>query len=862
MSGKLAEYLVESRTPNVEDICEWIASPGELLLCIHGTAGVGKSTLAGHLSKELRAAGRLAGSIFLGTFPTETSGPETIIKMLAHEIGSIHPQTRPKILDAMQQCHGTSLETHLQKYILEPIRLLNHPYPLVVIVDALDEWRDHPTFLSALGYLNSNTSVIKVIGTSRLNPVASCLPGIDKVSVRPYHLSPVSMGVIKKYFEKHLESVPWVDGRKAHPRDIDQLAELSGGLPVWAATVIALLSYQFSESPPHDVLADIVGSRRQVGGSDGLGVLYENALKRLFTTPETQQQFRRYFGAIIALQAPLSLSDFSTLTGISPHLINKIQAALPAFHTRSPPPGSEKTVHPATAIFHLSLIEHVQATGAETAFAISVFESHSALGLSCLQQLSSLPSPSPHHSSPLRAIQDYAVRYSPYHVANGTPRSNDGWSQTKHCGILRAMSSGTQQQWAALFLNALMPGENGLELETEDGILSILMKLADRMGQSGGDQWGFQVACLEVAVRIDDGNAEAWSRLGWRYRGGGERMGSIQMLEEALAAFRRALQLQPEPHLGHANSLKNVALALWSCYQLNGSQDTLDEMISCSQKALTLCPVLQPDRNRYLTTLANALGELYRHNRDLQTLKEVISLHRQGLELCPAPHPERSTGLNNLAKDLQFLHGHDDGDIDALKEAISLHREALPLRPVPHPYRSSSLDNLASALDCLYRSNGDERALNEAISLYHEALALRPAPHPGRSFTLNNLADSLQARYKYNGDISTLNVCISLHREALGLRHVPHPDRPTSLSNLADVLLLQFEQNREVGILDEAISLRRELLILRPPGHRYRKADLKGFLHLLEMRREVTGDDRDRGEIDDVKAELAALGLS
>jgi tetratricopeptide (TPR) repeat protein len=737
-----AEYLVESRTPDVEEICEWIENSSELLLCIHGTAGVGKSTLAGHLSKELRAAGRLAGLVFLGAFPTDTSGPETIIKMLAHEIGSIHPRAIPKILEAMQECYATSLETHLQKYILEPLQSLNHPHPLVIIVDALDEWRDRPKFIHALAYLNSNASVVKVIGTSRLDPVASQLPGIGEVSVRTYQLVPASTEVMKAYFEKHLKSVPWMDGRMASPGDIDKLAELSGGLPVWAATVVSLLLHQFSESPPHETLAEIVGSRRQVGGSDGLGELYQNALKRLFVTPDTQKYFRRYFGAIIALQESVSLSDFSTLVGIPMHLVTKIQATLPAVQTRSPPPGMAKMIHPATMLFHLSLVEYVQATSAETSFTISTFDSHAVLGLSCLKQLAGLPSPSPHHDTRLRAIQHYAVKYWPLHVSNGTLRSNDQWLRTEHYSTLRTVSAINQRQWATLFHKILMPGEDGLEWETEDGMESILGKLAHRLGPNGGDHWRFQAACLEVAVRFDDGNAEAWSRLGLCYEARGDRMGSLQMCEEAVVAFRHALKLRPDSHPDHAESLDSVANALWSCYQLNGNRDSLSESISCSRKALALCPAPHPERDRYLNTLAIALNHLYDHDGDLKTLHEVIALHREGLDLCPAPHPGRDKSLNNLATSLRSLHGRD-GSTDVLIESISLHREALALRPAPHPYRPSSLDNLANALNALFIINGDDNASTEAISLYHEALALRPVPHPGRWMTLNNVAFSL-----------------------------------------------------------------------------------------------------------------------
>ena len=123
MSAKWGEYIPDSRKPDVEKVCEAESTSDRLVQCIHGPAGIGKTTLAGHLSDEFRSAGRLAAAIFLGAFSTETMGPETIVKMIAHEIGSIHPRAIPKIVEAMDQCHGTPLENHLQKCILEPLSL-------------------------------------------------------------------------------------------------------------------------------------------------------------------------------------------------------------------------------------------------------------------------------------------------------------------------------------------------------------------------------------------------------------------------------------------------------------------------------------------------------------------------------------------------------------------------------------------------------------------------------------------------------------------------------------------------------------------------------------------------------------------
>ncbi|RXW22101.1 hypothetical protein EST38_g3763 [Candolleomyces aberdarensis] len=781
--------------------------------------------------------------------------------MLAHEMGSIHPQTIPKIEEAIEQCHGTSLETYLEKYILEPLRSLKRPHPLVIIIDAIDEWRDHLAFMPALSYLNSESSVVKFFITTCLDPCASRLPGSDNILLQTYALLPKSDEVIKIYFDEHFRAVPWANGRDASIADVNRLVELSGGLPLWTSTVISLLSHRFSDSLPHEILSEIISSRRQSVSGDGLRELYRIALAHLFPSSDVQRLFQLYFGATIVLQEPLSLSDFSILIGLPSHVTRDIQFALSVLQIWILPSDSEKRVYPAIMLFHLSFLEYVQAATTERAFATSAFDSHSTLGLACLNQLTSLPPPSLPQTSPLCDLHHYAVKYWPVHVSNGTPRWNDQWLGTEHCSMLQRITVDSQRRWATSFLQSLIPGRWELVIEyvtAEDGMISFLRRLAHCLGKCDGERWGFGMACLEVALRIDGGNARIWLDLGRCHNARGDSIGSLKMHEAAVEAFRHALRLRPDVHPSHAKSHNIVASGLCSCYQQLIGNTSASNAAMCCHKALSILPDPCPNRFLLLNHLAVALQAVYEHTGDIATLNEVISLHHEVLELLPATHQMRAALLNNKAIALHALYDRSS-DVKTLNEVISLRREVLELRPASHPARSMSLSNLAVALCALHRHNQQIGTLIEAISLDREALALRPALHPYRPLSLINLASSLYALYQRTDDLDTQNKVISLNREAVALLSTPHPLRPCSLHNLARSLLSLYERTGALEVLDEVASLCRELLILRPPGHRYRRIHVKFLVKLLEKRFKVTKDGRDLGEIENFKAEYVAL---
>ncbi|RXW23987.1 hypothetical protein EST38_g1854 [Candolleomyces aberdarensis] len=908
LSEMKAVYFARSRDGDIQKICAWILSSTELVLCVQGTAGVGKSTLIEHLSLELRSAGRLGASISLNAFTTKEYGSESMIKMLSHEIGNNHSRAIPSILRAIDECRGTLLTTQVQKYILEPLRSLKHPRPLILIVDAIDEWKDYPSFIKALSCLNSESSIVKFIITSRLDLHTSPLPDIRKISLRTYSLLPVSTKVVEAYLKQGSRDVQWVPGEEPTVDDdvIAKLANLSGGLFLWASTVTSMLMPSFSDLSPHEILRGIL----QNHSLQGVWGLYQFALNCLFPSLNDRTSFQQYFEAIIALQAPLLEADFASLLGMDVQSIGKIRLTLSALQTRRQPPGSEKTIYPGMALYHLSFLEYVQDM-TSVPFAISAFNGHKALGMACLNILSNIDKTLLPNSSSLQdslsvlpTIQSYAATYWPHHLSSGTPHSGEQWLETPHCSALQEISTKVQgSQWLAWLPDNVQhkqeePRNSGRETEqaevdneeTGNTISSVLRRLAgplDDPVEGSGDRWGFQVACLEVAVRLNPDDVAVWLELGQFYSKIGERSGSPKWFEQAEAAFRGASKRSDEESARLA-SRHGLANALWSYYSQNRDSRILNEAISLYREMLLLPPAPHLDHITYLTNLASALCFSYDESSDAFALVEAISLRREVLALRKASDsdPDCLAALSDLSSALCSLH-ECTGDADAIANAVSLGREALSYWSAD-PDPSSTLAKLGNALCSLYRRNNDVNDLVEAISMCCQALALGPDPNPSHPSPLSSLADTLVSLYGHvadtffdmislqyedlqlpaasdghsesdrsstichlanafcflydrNCDVEALRTGISLYQEALALQQ-SHPHHFPTLHNLANALSTLHKSDGKSDILSRIASLRRKALELRSKSHPDRPLCLHNLASALCSLYEYEGD--------------------
>ena len=183
--GRRDEYLPGSRSDDIRAIAGWLEHPDQVVFWMRGGAGLGKSTLAHKIVDSLRADDRLATFTFLHR--GSSSDPATVIQSMARELGVLHPRTIPQVATAARTCNSGHLSLHeyIESYLINPIQSLSYPYPLVIVVDGLDEWEHYEAFLKELEYI-LQPSFVKILLTSR--PNHSIERSLLNVAVQKYQL--------------------------------------------------------------------------------------------------------------------------------------------------------------------------------------------------------------------------------------------------------------------------------------------------------------------------------------------------------------------------------------------------------------------------------------------------------------------------------------------------------------------------------------------------------------------------------------------------------------------------------------------------------------------------------------------------
>jgi tetratricopeptide (TPR) repeat protein len=253
------------------------------------------------------------------------------------------------------------------------------------------------------------------------------------------------------------------------------------------------------------------------------------------------------------------------------------------------------------------------------------------------------------------------------------------------------------------------------------------------------------------------------------------------VLDRAVVAYRKAIQLKP----GDAVAYGNLGTTLWV-------QGKPDEAIAACREAIRLKPAFawahnnlgvalkargKPDEAiaayreaiRLEPSFAGAHNNLGVALRSQGKPDEAIAAYREAIRL----KPDDAFAYDNLGNALQS-QGKPD-------EAIAAHREAIRLKP-----------DHAQAHTNLGRTLSSQGKLGEAIVACREAIRLKPDHGPA----YNTLGVALKSQGKPDE-------AIAAYREAIRLE----PDHAQAHSNLGAVLESQGKPDEAIAACREAIRL-------------------------------------------------------
>lgn len=370
----------------IKRFCDWVAmaisykdlilasNPGNVFW-ICGMAGTGKTTVAFSIARLCHEEGILGASFFCSRFDTECSDPKMVFTTISRQLCNFYSPFKEKVAAIMKKdstIATASTERQFEELILRPLEELEGTFPLsVIVLDALDECRRvgaMSTVLSVIAkYAHRTSGYLLFVVTSRPErPVAALFEAAEENTLWDattplllHTIEPASvLADITRYLEDGFKSIRRIFQLTnwPSPEAISRLAELSGGLFIWASTALLFIG-DVNCSDPQGRL-DILNSPQSSHASSSiLDALYGEVTNAVFANISGSygERLHSILDTIALAQEPLTVA---TLAGLVQADENSVRLVLTRMHSvlylpedRSKP---IRIIHPTFAEFLLN----------------------------------------------------------------------------------------------------------------------------------------------------------------------------------------------------------------------------------------------------------------------------------------------------------------------------------------------------------------------------------------------------------------------------------------------------------------------------------------------------------------------------
>ena len=399
--------LEQTRVNVLRDIDRWVMDDSKgapWMFVLQGLAGTGKSTLAHTVCETMAKRGWLGASFFFSRNEASCRNPFLLFTSIAYQLATLYPQFQnalTAILKRDPDVVGSTLETQLEKLVVEPIRAAADDIgsdPVIVVIDAVDECG------------NYRAQILSLLCNVRLK-----LPIRFKlfVSLRPEHdlqtslssqgtdwgaesfvLHDVDASVVRGDIERFLHfrlskiaaNYPEIIDPRLWPSPaaISSLVEKSDKLFIFAATVVKFI--EDTNDDPRSKLNVVLRTTVDNGPSpyQQLDQLYQQVLEHALpeSTDDTVfERFRTVMGAVILLYDTLTIFALGRLLQME---AGGIRVALLHLHSVVIVPDHENEIR----LIHKSFRDFMtQRCPTGSRYSINPADHHRQLVLTCFKTM-------------------------------------------------------------------------------------------------------------------------------------------------------------------------------------------------------------------------------------------------------------------------------------------------------------------------------------------------------------------------------------------------------------------------------------------------------------------------------------------
>ncbi|KAF9556966.1 WD40 repeat-like protein [Agrocybe pediades] len=370
-----------TREQILDDLREWAHGPqGSRVYWINGMAGTGKTTILYSFCKWLEDNNQLAGNFFCSRTSTACRDLHNIVRTVAHQLAHYSPAFCShlcKVLKEKPNAHSLNVGEQFKLVVATPLEKMKDAIPdgAVIVIDALDECGDVSATAQFLKVLMAHAIhlPIKFLVASRPESVIVKNMQAPNFSPAMLRLHDVEQSFVEADIRSYLQEA--LNTMSPSPEDIDQLAQRSGKLFIYAATAARYVNPEGIDVNSQKRLKMILGilsssDNRQYQDLDNLytGILMSTFDKDNFNKEELDIAALVLRTVICAIE-PMTISTMSTILALEQEDVASTLARLQSvLHVQEGPSGLVSMLHASfpdflfnkdrSHEFHCNAIEH------------------------------------------------------------------------------------------------------------------------------------------------------------------------------------------------------------------------------------------------------------------------------------------------------------------------------------------------------------------------------------------------------------------------------------------------------------------------------------------------------------------------